>query len=406
MITVNEAHTLILQNTSLAETTLLEIDRLSNEVLREPFIADRCHPPFDRVAMDGIAINYDAYEKGQIAFSVKGYQQAGAMKQSLTDTSGCFEVMTGAILPEGCNAVIRYEDVNIENGTAHLKDGLTVDIQQNIHLKGSDYSEGEGLASENQVLLAPHWSVAATIGKSQVLISNRPQIAVISTGDELIRVDDLPLEHQIRESNCYALLASLKALGHSNVELLKLGDDKEELYYHLKELLDTKDILILSGGVSMGKFDFIPQVLTDLNVKKIFHKVRQRPGKPLWFGVGPRKQMVFGLPGNPVSSLICLHRYVLPALRRYLGLEKSALRDTLYAKLGEEVVFNKALTYFLPVKVNFTRAGSVTADPVNVNGSGDLAALVHSDGFIELDAEKKKFIAGESYPLFLWKEVF
>jgi molybdopterin molybdotransferase len=230
MITVKEAEALIMQHTCLAETSVLAIENLSNEVLREPLMADRCHPPFDRVAMDGIAININAYEKGQTTFSIMGCQKAGTSKQSLEDMSGCFEVMTGAILPEGCNTVIRYEDVNIEHGIARVNEGLVLAPYHNVHMKGSDYGETKEIVPQNQSLLAPHWGVAATIGKAKVLVSRRPKIAVISTGDELVSVDVVPLEHQIRKSNCYSLLASLRSLGNDHVELVKLNDDEDELY--------------------------------------------------------------------------------------------------------------------------------------------------------------------------------
>jgi molybdopterin molybdotransferase len=166
----------------------------------------------------------------------------------------------------------------------------------------------------------------------------------------------------------------------------------------LKKILNEFPFVVLSGGVSMGKFDFIPSVLADLKVKKVFHKVTQRPGKPFWFGSGSKQQMVFGLPGNPVSCLVNLRRYVLPALFKNIGLE---FKNS-YAVLEKDISFKKSLTYFPAVSTYFSKEGVQLASPIKSNGSGDYFSLHKSDGILELPSEKELFKKGEAYPFYRW----
>ena len=178
-----------------------------------------------------------------------------------------------------------------------------------------------------------------------------------------------------------------------------LIDEPKLLQVRLASLLQESDVLILSGGVSMGKADFVPQVLTELGVKVVFHKISQRPGKPMWFGIGPDNQAVFALPGNPVSTLVCCRQYVLPALLMAGG------RDKLHSEtaiLSEDVIFNADLTCFLPVRVSSENDGIIRATPVPTNTSGDFAALTGTDGYVELAREQSKFSAGSVVPLHRW----
>lgn len=401
MITVSQAETLISKYVQLAPVVSLSIEHAATEVLREDLSADRPLPPFDRVAMDGIAIAWQSWSKGQTAFKIEGIQKAGDAPQKLVDQSACLEVMTGAVLPIGCDTVIRYEDLEITQVEAILEPGLKLEKGQNVHHQGSDYPEGQKLLVAGELMLPVHWAVAASIGKAEVQVSQRPKIAVISTGDELVEVDQRPLEHQIRMSNSHLIQSALKQQGFSEVQRFHLVDDKQILSEKLAEILSQYSVLVLSGGVSMGKYDFIPEVFADLKVKEIFHKIAQRPGKPIWFGVGPESQWVFGLPGNPVSTSLCLYRYVMPALWQMLGCRDWPRRR--FAILQSELVFKKDLTYFLPVKIETDASGQILATPVAMNGSGDFASLALSDGFLELPPHQEHFIKGEVFPLCAWK---
>lgn len=404
MISVQEAERLIQENLPGSETRQVQLPDLQIEVLRESLVADRNLPPYDRVAMDGIAIHFSSWTRGCRRFRIEGVQAAGCPAQELRHSENCYEVMTGAVLPVGCDCVIRYEDIGIRGGFAHLREDLQLTRHQNVHRQGTDCRAGDLLLAGNQEMLSPQWAIAASVGKSTVQISKRPIIAVISTGDELIEADEKPRPHQVRSCNSYALLSGLRYNGFCQVSLHHIPDRKSELRRQLERILLDNQVLIISGGVSKGKFDFVTQVLSELNVEEVFHGVRQKPGKPLWFGMGSRKQATFGLPGNPVSALICFHRYVLPALNRLLCLATSREWKTPRAVLQEEVKSSAPLTRFVPVKVKFDRDARILALPVKFNGSGDFVSLANSDGFLELSETRKVCLPGEAWPLWTWRQ--
>lgn len=399
VITVNEAQSLIFKNFSFNKTTLSNIDDLEATQIKEPLLADRCQPPFHRVAMDGIAIAYDSLKNGNVTYEIEGCQRAGIAQMTLQNSQNCMEVMTGAVLPQGTDTVIPVEHLKIANGKVTIQKNITVKPQQNIHFKGSDTEQGAELVSANSILQAPQWAIAASIGKTQLQVAKKPSIAIISTGDELVEVSQTPRDYQIRRSNVYALSSSLQQFGFAKIHRFHLKDEKENMFENLQSILHKHDVIILSGGVSMGKFDFVPQILTDLKVKKIFHKIKQKPGKPMWFGITmEQKKPVFGLPGNPVSALICLHRFVIPGIQNAMAMTPRQP----FATLTAPVKFKKPLTYFLPVSIEFSDDGKILATPIKFNGSGDFSSLSSSDGFLELPFNKDVYLANESYPLRLW----
>ncbi|MEL7003883.1 MAG: molybdenum cofactor synthesis domain-containing protein, partial [Bacteroidota bacterium] len=214
-----------------------------------------------------------------------------------------------------------------------------------------------------------------------------------------VDIDQTPLEHQIRRSNVYRLKTTLSHYG-IEVETAHLDDDYKVIVNDLRDYLDRFDLILLSGGVSKGKFDFLPQALEELGVQKLFHKIKQRPGKPFWFGNHQNGCTVFALPGNPVSSFLCTHRYFKPWLDQSLGIKNTGIP---FAKLADDVNFKPDLTYFLEVKLVFKEDATIEALPVKGNGSGDLANLVDADAFIQLPQGKETFNKGETYPLFLYR---
>jgi molybdopterin molybdotransferase len=204
---------------------------------------------------------------------------------------------------------------------------------------------------------------------------------------------------QIRSSNGPAIVALLEAHGYRRTEHSLVGDDVVALREHLAQHLKKADVLVLSGGVSMGQADFVPQVLADLGVEVIFHKVSQRPGKPMWFGKGPEEQMVFALPGNPVSALVCCRQYLIPALARASGADETPPE---FAALATRIFFPTELTCFQPVKLLSNAAGQALAMPVKTNTSGDFAALSATDGYVELARNLSEFPAGTPVFLHRW----
>ncbi len=401
MISVKEAEELILSHCSPSDSTLIDIQNIQGEVLRQPIIADRDYPPFNRVAMDGIAISYSRWKEGGLKYPIENCQRAGEPQKVLEQADNCIEVMTGAPLPKETDTVIRYEDVHITDGSACIDGSLDLKKMQNVHQQGTDCKKGDVIDDACRILSAPYSAILAAVGSSKVQVSLRPVISVVSTGDELVGVHDKPSDFQIRQSNSDALMSSLRANGFNDIHNYHLHDDEREILSSLGDILDSSDVIIISGGVSKGKFDFIPGALVNLGVEEVFHKVKQRPGKPLWFGVTQENKTVFGLPGNPNSSLICLHRYVLPALWKSLGINLAEKRP--YAVLEEDYKFEKELTCFLPVKITSRGDGITTAKPISLSGSGDFTSLAKSAGFIELSEEQNYFKRGEAFPLYLWR---
>ena len=365
----------------------------AGRVLREALSAERDQPPFDRVAMDGIAIRYAAHASGRRRFRIAGTVAAGASPVALPADDACLEVMTGAMLPPGTDAVIPVEVLSLAEGMAQVGTDATPAAWANVHRRGTDALAGSLALAAGTRLLGPELAVAASVGRGRLSVGRLPRIAIVSTGDELIG-PDLPLEPwQIRRSNAYAISATLNARGYRDLHDLHVRDDQTLLSHALAAELATRDALILSGGVSAGRFDYVPAVLESLGVRRVFHKLAQRPGKPFWFGIGPAGQPVFALPGNPVSTLVCLVRYVLPALAR---LEGETTPRRYYAPLAEAYEARQTLTAFLPVD---RPRGAAVLRPTH--GSGDFTSLAGTAGFVEL-SPAHRHQAGDSVPFYSW----
>ena len=399
MLTPAEADRLIGQHLQCLPIESLPLAQCAGAVLRENIYAERDQPPYDRVAMDGIALDSGAVGGGGRSFHIQATQAAGDAPLTLGAAADCIEVMTGAVLPAGCDSVVPVEQLTIADGQAQLAPDARIEPWQNVHRRGSDTRQGTLLLRAGQRLRAPEIAIAASAGMARVRVASQPMLAVISTGNELIEPGEPVLAHQVRRSNAYAIVSALREHGFQRVADDHIRDDAGELRERLRFHLETHDVLVLSGGVSMGRFDLVPKVLGELGVRTIFHKVAQRPGKPLWFGVANSGAAVFGLPGNPVSTLVCLARYVLPALRGSLG--QSPERAQRLA-LGAPVTVTPALTYFLPVRLEPDDWGRDWAIPAPTNGSGDFTALAGTDGFIELPPGPNTYAKGFVTRLYRW----
>lgn len=398
MISVQEATQLIQASVYPFPSERVLLTSARGRILHQSIQADRDFPPYNRVTMDGIAIHQNSFAGGQRSFPVQSMQQAGMPQQTLENPSHCIEVMTGAVLPVGTDAVIRYEDLDISDGQATIQIDR-VGLGQNVHDKGEDRQAGSILLNAGTRIAAPEIAIAATAGYAELEVSALPRVAIISTGDELVAVDQTPLPHQIRSSNSYMIQAALADMGISS-DRLHILDDKASIRQTLGTLLEQYDVLILSGGVSKGKADFIPDALTDLGVQKAFHRIAQRPGKPFWFGTAPNHRHVFALPGNPVSTFVNFYRYVRPWLLACQGLTS---QEPLLAALKEDHTFKPDLTYFLQVKLSSSPSGTLEALPIAGHGSGDHANLLYNDGFMELPRGKNLFKAGEVYPVIVYR---
>jgi len=391
MVTVQQAEQIILSKCFTPGTITIPLAQAVGKVLAEEVLADRDFPPFNRVAMDGIAILFDRYTSGQREFKIEGVQAAGETIKKLADQQHCFEVMTGAVLPSGTDTVIRYEDVTIDLGKAHI-DINTVSRGQHIHRQGQDARKSEVLLEANTLISPAEVALLATVGHAQVKVLAYPKTAIIASGDELIPVEENPLPHQIRRSNTYAIEAGMRVMGWEGKQF-HFPDNREILKDELTKVLADYDVIILSGGISKGKFDYIPEVLQECGIKTDFQHVSQRPGKPFWFGTSASGKIVFALPGNPVSTFMCFYKYIRPWFFKSLGVPEKKL----VAVLAQDFSFEPKLTCFLQAKLE-QEGGRLMAYPNVGGGSGDFANLKDVNGFLELPFEKSSFKAGEVYP--------
>ena len=392
MTTVEQAEKLIQEQVRDFGTESIYFEAALGRVLAEDIKTDRDLPPFNRVTMDGIAVSYQAIEQGISSFRIKTTQAAGDEPVEINKVDECVEIMTGAALPHSVDTVIPYENIEINNGIANVII-FGISKNQNLHIKGADKKKDDVVAIKNQTVTPAIISVAASVGKSELLIKKLPRVVVISSGDELVNVDEQPSPIQIRKSNSYTIKAVLRQY-NLEADLLHIPDDpaitREKLNYCLKNY----DVILMTGGISMGKFDYIPKALDEVGVKTIFHKVAQRPGKPFWFGKHENGGLVFAFPGNPVATFMCLHRYFLPWLNSSQELNE---KPTVYAVLERDFTFKHDLQYFLQVKLNFSDKGQIEALPIEGNGSGDFANLADTDAFMELPKGRDEFRRGEVF---------
>lgn len=375
----------------------VELPDAVGRVLAEEIAVDRDLPPFDRVSMDGIAFAYRDWTSGCRTFRVQGSQAAGVPRQALTQQETCLEVMTGAVLPEGCDVVVRYEDITVRDGEAVVNVDA-VQPWQNVHRQGVDARQGQVVLQPPARLGPAEIALLASVGKSRVHVLRNPRFALVSTGDELVDVDEIPEPWQIRRSNTFALQAALRELG-VEAHCFHLRDDAAEIRSGLERLLAEWDVIVVSGGVSKGKYDYVPDSLEAVGFRKLFHQVSQRPGKPFWFGASSGGKVCFALPGNPVSTFMCFYRYVKPWLLKSMGISA----PTADAVLAKDFVFAPPLTYFLQVAVT-QEGGTLKAHPRPGGGSGDFANLREVHGFLELPLERSEFKAGEVFPLIGFRE--
>ena len=401
MISVRQASEIIAEHVESLDAERVSITDAAGRILAQTVSAERAHPPFDRVTMDGVAIRWS--ETLPKTLRIAGRQLAGEPAQTLPAGDCAVEIMTGAVLCEGADTIIpveRYATRRIDGETLlDLEAGYAPERGQFVHRAGSDHPAGTTLLQAGVCIGGAEMAILHSAGNTMTAVRRMPRVAIVATGDELVAAGQPIAAHQIRLSNGPGIAAALQQRGFTDCSTHHLKDSREQLTRGLSDLLARHDMLVLSGGVSKGKADFIPEVLEALGVTRLFHFVAQRPGKPMWFGQGRQGQLVFGLPGNPVSTLSCCRRYVVPALERMTGLDTYG---PVTAKLAADWHFKPELTAFVPVVIQPDNAGQLWAAPLSTNTSGDFAALAGSHGFVELPAKRKSFAAGEAFPYYPW----
>ncbi|TAN20040.1 MAG: molybdopterin molybdenumtransferase MoeA [Chitinophagaceae bacterium] len=391
-ITVEQAESIIQSHVESFRSEEVPFESSWGRILAEDIFADRDLPPFNHPTVDGIAIQFGAWEEGILQFNIKATQAAGEHPVGIENKAECVEIMTGAALHNSVDTVIRYEDLRIENGIAVIRIP-EIKKAQNVHPKGKDKRQGEKVAEKGIIIDAVLTGLAASVGKTKLSVMELPHIVIITTGNEMVSADTIPSGYQLRRSNDYMIKTALKSF-QIHADTVHLQDDPDLIKTELNRCLQAYDVILLSGGVSMGKFDYVPEALRELRVEKLFHKVRQRPGKPFWFGKYEKRVLVFAFPGNPVSGFMCLHRYFIPWLKRSLQWRGDIPE---FAILANDIYFPHPLQYFAQVKLSVNKEGKWLASPLEGNGSGDFINLLHTNAFMELPLEKDEFKKGEVF---------
>ncbi|ATP55926.1 molybdopterin molybdenumtransferase MoeA [Pedobacter ginsengisoli] len=372
MISFEEAISTISSLAQPFEKEYISLENAENRILAENIYADRDYPPFNRAAMDGYAIMLSDWNKGLRTYSITEIIYAGDVSKSDLTSGHCYKIMTGAATPETADVIIRKEDTHeINNEVSIIAE--TAKHFQNIALKGQD------VKNQALILSAPHKctpqtiSLLAAVGKATLQVYKLPTVAVITTGNEVIAPGKPIAAHQIRNSNQFLLKALLKKWDITPQICEHIQDNKEALTKAFKEGIKNQ-LAIINGGVSAGDADYVPAVLKSLGVEMIFHKVKIRPGKPLWIGKTPTGGIVFALPGNPLSCLTTFTIFVEDYLYKCFGFSN---RPVYRFPLLENRIKKHQLTDFFPVKINRLQQG---LNLIPYNGSGDITAGLDASG--------------------------
>jgi molybdopterin molybdotransferase len=379
----------------------LSLVESAGRVLAEPVVADRNFPPFPRATRDGYAVRAADLSSLPATLAIVGEIKAGADVTIQVGSGQAAAIMTGAPVPAGADSVVMIEYASLQGDRVEIRRAIAVG--ENIVPQGAEAKLGERLLSPGVRLDAAAIALASSVGKSHPLVYVKPRVAVLATGDELVDVDVPPAPHQIRNSNSYSLAAQIQAAGGEPL-LLPISPDEPA---RLRELISdalAADLLLLSGGVSAGRYDFVEQVLSELKAEFFFTGAQIQPGRPVVFGRLPRAagsdgRYFFGLPGNPVSTIITFELFVKPVVEALAGMTPAKL-VFLHAKLKSEVKTKTGLRRFLPAVLS----GEFDQGEVELlpwHGSGDMAATARANCYVVITPDRERIAAGEWVPVLL-----
>ncbi|MDX8392576.1 MAG: molybdopterin molybdotransferase MoeA [Mariprofundaceae bacterium] len=391
---VHDAQTMILEHVSRKDVEKIALHDSLNRVLAVDIEANRNHPPYDVSAMDGYAVRYadivTATKNEAVELIVVDDIRAGVMPKVKILQGRAARIMTGAPMPEGVDTVVRAEDTE---GDEHRVAILTPPKQgANIRPLGENMRNGAVVLSSGTLITPGVLAILAMVKQKEVQVYAKPTVAILSTGDELEGIDEPIDESKIPNANSHALYAQCKSLGIDATLLGIAHDNPIELRAKLAEGLKY-DVLLASGGVSVGHHDFVRPMLDDLGVGMHFWRVAMRPGHPLAFGTTEAGTAVFGLPGNPVASMVCFEQFVGPALRSMMGHER-LFRRTLKARLAHDLRERAGRTLFVRVALSRDEKGYI-ATSTGAQGSGVLMSMAMADGLMVVSADSEGFVAGE-----------
>jgi molybdopterin molybdotransferase len=386
----------------MSETEVISLLASEDRVLANAIHADRDQPPFDRSTRDGFAVR--AADFGDGPLKIAGLIRAGEQWEgSALQPGAAMVIMTGAPIPEGADAVVMVEHVQRDDGTIRPVGGRTMRSGENIVRRGSEARVGQVVLPVGTLIKSAEIALAAACGSFGLTVFRRPKVAIVATGDELVEIDAVPEPQQIRNSNSYGL-ASLVARAGGEALRLPIAPDRRA---ELEEIIRSArrcELMLLSGGVSMGEYDLVEEVLETLGAEFFFTGVKMQPGKPAVFGRLPATdvfpaQFFFGLPGNPVSTQVTFHCFVEPMLRAMAGTAVQGPRFA-QATLAEDVTGNPGLMRVLPARLTADRARPEVR-LVSWQGSGDLAANARANCYAVLPPDKERFVAGKVITILL-----
>ncbi len=396
MLSYEEALKKLLSQTPEPRPEAVPLARALGLVLAEAVHADMDLPPFRKSFMDGYALRTADLEGGVGRHAVAGVVAAGQPPGQHCEAGQAWQIMTGAAVPDGADAVQMVEKTRRPGDWVEILDPVAAG--ENVAPQGSEVRTGRQVLEAGRRLGAAEIGVLATFGVTEVAAYRRLRAAIVSTGDELVGIERAPRPGQIRNSNAHMLAAQCRLAGLQAEILPTVGDDPGPIRETIRAGLEGRDLLILSGGVSMGEFDYVHRVLGEQGIEIFFHKAAIKPGKPLI--VGRRgEQMVFGLPGNPVSSFVTFEVFARPALRKWMGLQRLSLPRR-RARLAETIRHKTGRLFFMPALTRETPEG-LEAAPIETRGSADLVAFAPCNALLLFPAEVEEISAGAEVEVML-----
>ena len=361
-----------------------------SRILREDVFSDADSPPFDKAIRDGFAVRYQDLSQVPTTLSVIGESRAGFASPVTVESGQCCEIMTGAPVPAGANAVVMVENTERVSPSS-VRVLKSVRENEGLLRRAAESRKGEKVLQTGRRIGLADLGLLASVGKSSVVVSRRPRVAIIATGDELVEVRENPGPSQIRNSNSYTIEAQVTEAGAMPVQLGIARDNLEDLRAKIKRGLEH-DILLVSGGVSMGKYDLVENVFAEFNVEVLFDKIAMKPGKPTVFG-HRGQAYVFGLPGNPISTMVSFHMFVRPLILFLLKAQSTQPR-ILEATLDAPARRDPLRAAFLPALVQFD-AGQYHIQTAPWKGSSDLVGLSRSNALIVIPSGEGSLERGE-----------
>jgi molybdopterin molybdotransferase len=391
----------------LAHARVLPVEDLPaasalGHVLAEPVVADRDMPPADRAAMDGFAVRAADLASPPVTLPVVGEIAAGSAATPAVSQGTCARIFTGANAPPGADSVVMVETTR-ETGPGEVTFQASVDEGANILRRGENARQGGELVPAGGVLNAIHLGMAASAGRTRLRVIRKPRVALIATGRELLAAESAAEAHQERDSNGPLLVAAVTVAGFAVVGTRRVPDELDAVVSALREALASADVVVTSGGVSVGAYDFVPAAVQAVGATTVFHGISMKPGKPFLFATGAGGRLIFGLPGNPLSAATGFFELVLPALRRMAGWAETDCRPLVRARLREAVANKPGRQRYALATLAWTSSGPEIT-PVDSQSSADLAAGARANGAIIVPAESRGLQAGEWVDFRPWRE--